>query len=425
MPFCFFHGHLNNTKIESLTLKLLILSQYYPPETGAPQNRLHALAQRLQSNGVEVEVLTAMPNYPKMEIFEAYAGKKYVREVIDGITVHRSRIFVRKSGGIPVRLLNYYSFAWTSFWTGWRRLGKYDFIMVESPPLFLGKSAWLLSVLKGAGLIFNVSDLWPESAEKLGLVTNRVFLKLATWLEEFLYRKSVLITGQTQGIVANIEGRFPKKRVHWLPNGVDASYFDTSGVDQTWRARMGYQEDQLLLLYAGIVGHAQGLEIILKAAHRLQHHKLVRFIILGDGPVKADLIKLKEELKVENVDFLDPVGKAEIPAIIKSIDMALVPLKKLPLFEGAIPSKIFENLAMEKPLLLGVNGEAKTLFIDAAKAGLHFEPEDDAELAAQIERVLDGTVSLSELGSNGRAYVMKYFNRNAIADEFLNVLKSL
>lgn len=425
MRFCFSRAHLNRIKHEEPVLKLLILSQYYPPETGAPQNRLHALAQRLKANGVDVDVLTAMPNYPKMEIFEGYAGKSYVREMIDGITVHRSRIFVKKSGGIAARLLNYYSFTWTSFWTGWRRLGRYDFIMVESPPLFLGKSAWLLSKLKGAGLIFNVSDLWPESAEKLGLVTNKAFLKMATWLEEFLYRKSILITGQTQGIVANIATRFPKKHVHWLPNGVDTSYFDTREVDETWRVRMGYEKGQVLLLYAGIVGHAQGLEIILKAAQRLKHRKKVRFIILGDGPVKAGLIKRKAELQIDNVDFLDPVGKTEIPAIIKSIDMAIVPLKKLPLFEGAIPSKIFENLAMEKPLLLGVNGEAKALFIDTAQAGLHFEPEDDLHLATQIERVLDGMVSLPEMGRNGREYVMKYFNRNVIADEFLEVLISL
>lgn len=406
-------------------MKFLILTQYYPPETGAPQNRLHALALRLKTKGVAVEILTAMPNYPKMEIFEGYKGQNYVLEMIDGIKVHRSRIFVKKSGGISARLLNYYSFAWTSFWTGWRRLERFDFIMVESPPLFLGKSAWLLSRLKGAGLIFNVSDLWPESAEKLGLVTNKVFLKMATWLEEFLYRKSVLITGQTQGIVANISERFPEKRVHWLPNGVDTSYFDTSEVDRTWRAGMGYQNDQLLLLYAGIIGHAQGLEVILKAAHKLQHRKSVRFIILGDGPMKGEMIRLKAELQLDNLDFLDPVGKTEIPGIIKSIDIALVPLKNLPLFEGAIPSKIFENLAMEKPLLLGVNGEAKTLFIDSAKAGLHFEPENHLHLASQIERVLDGEVSLEEMGQNGRTYVMKYFNRNVIADEFLKVLESL
>lgn len=406
-------------------MKLVILTQYYPPETGAPQNRLHALAQRLRAKGVDVEVLTAMPNYPKMEIFEAYRGKRYLREDIDGITVHRSRIYVRKSAGIFHRLLNYYSFVWTSFWTGLRCLSDFDFIMVESPPLFLGKSAWLLSKIKGARMIFNVSDLWPESAEKLGLVTNKLFLKIATWLEEFLYRRAVIIAGQTQGIVRNISDRFPQQKVHWLPNGVDPQFFDAAGVVSDWRERMGYGKGELLLLYAGIIGHAQGLEVVLKAAKRLQHIPSVRFIILGHGPEKENLMRIKKDLALNNVDFLDAVGKKDIPQIVSSIDMAVVPLKKLPLFEGAIPSKIFENLALKKPLLLGVNGEAKVLFIDEAGAGLHFEPEDDAALSLQVERVVNGEVSVKEMGERGRTFVMEKFNRNTIADEFLKVLESL
>lgn len=408
-------------------MKLLILTQYYPPETGAPQNRLHELAVRLKSMGTEVEVLTAMPNYPRMEIFEGYQGKRFHEEAIDGVKVYRSRIYVKKNAGILARLLNYYSFVWTSFFTGWRRLPKYDFIMVESPPLFLGKSAWLLSKLKGAEMIFNVSDLWPESAEKLGLVTNRSFLRMATWLEEFLYRKAALITGQTQGIVANISGRFPQKRVYWLPNGVDLKYYNASTVESQWRELNGFRADQLLLLYAGIIGHAQGLEVLLKAAHQLQQggHSGAQFILLGDGPVRADLQRMQKDLQLLNVHFFDPVTKSEIPGIVKSVDMAVVPLKKLPLFEGAIPSKIFENLAMEKPVLLGVDGEAKTLFIDEGKAGLHFRPEDHDHLAEQIREVLAGKVDVAAMGRNGRDYVMRKFNRDTIASHFYKVLESL
>lgn len=366
-----------------------------------------------------------MPNYPKMQVFEDYKGKGYLRETIDDIVVHRSRIFAGKSGGLFARLLNYYSFVLTSFLTGWRRLPRFDYILVESPPLFLGKSAWALSKLKGGKMIFNVSDLWPESAEKLGLVTNRFFLRTATRLEEFLYRKSALITCQTQGIAHNISGRFPQKSVHWLPNGVDDDLFNMSDADKGWRRRMGYTEHELLLLYAGIIGHAQGLEVILKAAKRLEGLPSVRFILLGDGPEKEKLLSLKKKWDLINVDFLDPVPKSEIPSVVQAIDMAVVPLKKLPLFEGAIPSKIFENLALKKPLLLGVNGEAKALFIDEARAGVHFEPEDDAALAKQVRRVINGEISLEEMGSRGRAFVMKKFNRNAIADEFLKVLETL
>ncbi len=405
-------------------MKMLILTQYYPPETGAPQNRLHELALRLKAKGMEVEVLTAMPNYPVMEIFEAYRGKRFVQESIDGISVYRSRIFVRKSGSIFLRLLNYFSFVWTSFWIGWRKLPDYDFIMVESPPLFLGISAFLLAKLKGAKMIFNVSDLWPESAEKLGLVTNRFFLGAATFLEEFLYRKASLITGQTMGIVKNISGRFPKKRVYWLPNGVDLTYFNPEKIPSGWRSKMKLNPDETIFLYAGIIGHAQGLEVILRAADRVKDTSAC-FVLVGDGPVKQDLLKLKEELGLINVHFFDPVTKNEIPGIVRDSDMALVPLRKLPLFEGAIPSKIFENLAMETPILLGVDGEAKDLFIRDGRAGIYFSPENAEELANRVRDIVEKKYDLKELGKNGREYVKANFNRDEIAEGFHRELTSL
>ena len=189
-------------------MKFLILSQYYPPETGAPQNRLHSLALNLVKNGCEVEVLTAMPNYPKMEIFDNYKGLSYFNENIDGIKVHRSKIYVSKSKGVLKRLLNYFSFVFSSIRVS-NKLSKTDYVICESPPLFLGISALFISKKLKAKLIFNVSDLWPESAEKLDIVSNKFFLNLAYKLEEYLYKKSFLVTGQTQGIVANINNRFP------------------------------------------------------------------------------------------------------------------------------------------------------------------------------------------------------------------------
>ncbi len=406
--------------------KLLILTQYYPPETGAPQNRLHELALRIKDAGIDVEVLTAMPNYPKMEIFDSYKGKRYLEEEIDGIRVYRSRIYVSKSRGMVARLLNYFSFVWTSFFTGMGKLDRYDYLMFESPPLFLGMSAYPLAKFKRAKLIMNVSDLWPESAEKLGLVTNRFFLRLATWLEEFLYRKSVLITGQTQGIVRDISSRFPDKKTYWLPNGVDLTYFKNDSVESSWRVDQGFAEGDFLLLYAGIVGHAQGLEILVNAADRLKDQAGIYILVLGDGPEKEKLLKMKADRKLDNLRFFDPVLKTEMPAIVKAIDVAVVPLKKLPLFEGAIPSKIFENLAMEKPILLGVKGEAKELFIDEGRAGLYFEPENDEELANQILALKDGQgTRVAELGKNGRAYVERKFDRNKIAEAFYNELRTL
>lgn len=407
-------------------MKILFLTQYFPPEVGAPQNRLFELAVRLQKDGVDVSVLTAMPNYPSMEIHKEYVGKTYHYEEMEGLKVYRSPIFVTKSKSIIKRLQNYFSFVWSSYRIGTTKLeGNYDYIFCESPPLFLGISALLLCRSKKAKLIFNVSDLWPESAEKLGLVKNKFFLKIATILEEFLYKKSVLITGQTQGIVENIKTRFPKKNIYWLPNGVDLNFYNPDLTQSNWRLENGFDKDDLLLLYAGIIGHAQGLEIILNAANKTKEQQRIKYLILGSGPEKDKLLKLKEELRLENVFFLDLIPKSEMPFIVKAVDVALVPLKKLDLFLGAIPSKIFENSAMKKPLLLGVDGEAKELFIDKGNAGLFFEPENATDLAEKAMYLNENRDKLIELGANGRSYVNGNFNRDKLAKSFFNELQKI
>lgn len=405
-------------------MRILFLTQYYPPEVGAPQNRLHELALRLKSKGAEVEVLTAMPNYPKMEIEESYRGGKIKEEYIDGIKVYRSGIFVSKSSSIIHRLLNYFSFVFTSYFKG-RKLVNYDFLLVESPPLFLGYSAMGLAKKLKAKLIFNVSDLWPESAEKLDLVSNKYLLKLAYDLEKKCYNKAKLVTGQTQGIVDDIKGRFPSKDVFWLPNGVDLEYYNPNQIKSDFRLKNGFEASDLLFFYGGIIGHAQGLEVILEAANQLKAYPNIKFIIQGAGPEKERLLVLKEKLKLDNVFFFNAVNKNEMPSILKGVDVALVPLKKLELFTGAIPSKIFEALAMEKALLLGVDGEAKKHFIDKADSGYFFEPENVKDLVDKIVKLEQNPEELKRKGQNGRAYVNEYFNRNNIATSFYEKLKNV
>lgn len=405
-------------------MKILILTQYYPPEIGAPQNRLHELAVRLKANNIEVDVLTAMPNYPKMEVFEAYRGGKIKSELIDGIQVYRSGIYVSKSKGIIARLLNYFSFVWTSYWRG-RKLGKYDFLLVESPPLFLGYSAMALSKKLKAKLIFNVSDLWPESAEKLDIVTNKTLLKFAYNLEAKCYHRASLITGQTQGIVDNIKERFPSKRVYWLPNGVDVSFYDPQNYEAIgFREKYNFKKDDILFFYGGILGHAQGLQTVVRAAEIVKENPSIQLILQGSGPEKEDLENLNKSLQLKNVHFLPPVPKSEMPNILKEVDVALVPLRKLELFQGAIPSKIFEALAMEKPLLLGVEGEAKRHFIEKAHAGLSFEPENEIDLANKMQQFANNREQLIEMGKNGRKYVSEHFNRNKIAADFIQELQN-
>ena len=407
-------------------MKFLILSQYYPPETGAPQNRLHSLALNLVKNGCDVEVLTAMPNYPKMEIFEGYNGLSYKKENIDGIKVHRSKIYVSKSKGVLKRLLNYFSFVLSSIRIS-NKLSKTDYIICESPPLFLGISALYLSKKLKAKLIFNVSDLWPESAEKLNIVSNKFFLNLAYKLEEYLYKKSFLVTGQTQGIVANINKRFPNISTLWLPNGIDKEVYEVPE-NKDWITEYGI-EGKKVYVYAGIIGHAQGLDVIIKTKNWLVNNefalsKKVAFVIIGDGPDKQRLEALNEELKT-NIIFIPNTPKIEVLKMLKACHGYIVPLKKLDLFLGAIPSKIFDALGLSKPILLGVDGEAKSLFIDQGKAGIYFEPENEISLAKVIVELENNPLKALAYGKSGNIFATKNFDRKNIAKKFLEKIQEL
>jgi glycosyltransferase involved in cell wall biosynthesis len=407
-------------------VKLLILSQYFPPEIGAPQNRLFELAVRLQKLGIDITVLTAMPNYPQMAIYDGYKGKKYFYEEMEGIKVHRSSIFVSGNKSIVNRLKNYFSFVYSSRKVGSAKLGQFDFLLCESPPLFLGYTAMYLAKKKNAKLIFNVSDLWPESAEKLGVIHNKFLLGMAYRLEAKLYRKSILVTGQTQGICKNISERFPTVKTYWLPNGADLSYFDPEKVKNvSWRSKNKIDEKDFVFLYAGILGIAQGLEVILEAARHFVARPDIKFVLMGSGPEKESLMALKEQLQLGNVFFLDAVPKKEMPLVLSAVNAAIIPLRKLELFLGAIPSKIFETLAMEVPILLGVGGEAKTLFIDDGKCGLYFEPEDAVALSKCINHLLKFPTEAGRMGKNGRTFVNEHFNRNNIAQQFYNQLQNL
>jgi glycosyltransferase involved in cell wall biosynthesis len=409
-------------------MKVVLLTQYFPPETGAPQNRLFATAKALQRKGAQVTVLTAMPNYPDMRVHQGYRGRWMVREQMEGLAILRSWIFVTRSRSILARLLNYFSFVLSSLIIGTLNLRKSDVLFVESPPLFLGVTALWLARIKGAKLVFNVSDLWPESAVQLGLVTNPLLVGLSTQLELMCYRKSALITGQTQGIVANIQQRCPGKRVCWVPNGVDlvamAQFVDNAKTEHPF-GHLRLPAHALVFAYAGIIGHAQGLDVILRAAALLGTDTPVHFLLIGDGPERERLMAIAKGERIANVHFVQKMPRSELVAWLSAVSGVVVPLKKNDLFKGAIPSKIFEALALSKPILLGVEGEAKKLFINEGGAGLAFAPEDPEDLARQVRRYAADRSLLATHGASGLRYARMNFDRERISERLWEELTTM
>jgi len=283
----------------------------------------------------------------------------------------------------------------------------------------------ILKLSKGAKLVFNVSDLWPESAEKLGIIKSKLLLKLSYNLESLLYRKSVLVTCQTQGIVKNIINRFPKVTTYWLPNGIDFKYHKTNSVINKLRARLNLSKNDFVLVYAGVMGYAQGLETVIVAAEALKAQSEIKFLLIGDGPEKTKLIKLAQNKELRNLVFLPHKPRNEVLRIISACDSYIVPLKKNELFMSAIPSKLFEPLAMGKPILLGVDGEARQLFIERGNCGLFFEPENAAELTQCINVLVNNKSLAKEMGEKGRQFVTEHFDRQNIAIEFYHELERL
>ncbi len=397
-------------------MKIAILTQYYPPEIGAPQARLSELAVRFAERGHEVSVLTAMPNYPGGRIHPGYSGL-WRRESNGRIKVIRTAIYPTKRLGVR-RLACYFSFVVSSLLCGSFLLPRVDVLISESPPLFIGIAAYLLSRIKRARWVFNVSDLWPESAVRLGAVSQGWSLRLAYALEAFCYRKSWLVTGQSSEIMADIQSRFPGCATWRISNGVTPELFTPEA--RTPEARQLLGEGETIALYAGLHGFAQGLDQVLEAAALLRDLHGLRIVFLGDGPEKTRLMQAAKQRSLTNVSFLAPVPRADVPALLASADIVLAPLKSY--LPGAVPSKIYEAMAVGLPVVLTGEGEAAEI-VRRTHSGLVTKPGDGAQLASAIRELASNESLRRELGESGRRAALSDFNRRNILARFIDHLE--
>jgi colanic acid biosynthesis glycosyl transferase WcaI len=400
-------------------MHITILTQYYAPEIGAPQRRLGHLVSAFRDRGHQVTVLTAMPSYPKGRVFDGYGGLLRT-ETLEGVRVVRTFIYPSQSARLLPRLANYFSFVLSSVLVGGWRIGRCDYLLVESPPLFLGLSGMVLSRWKRARMIFNVSDLWPESAVRVGVLGPGWMLSASEWLEALCYRRSWLVSGQSTSIVSSIGSRFPEVPTRLLSNGVDVGQFQVASEGAPSRAQL-HARSRCAALYGGLHGLAQGLEQVIEAAASLQGQVDLEVFLLGDGPTKAGLIEQARALSLQNVQFLDPITAAEMPGWLAGGDIAIVPLKVF--IPGAVPSKLYEAMAAGLPVVLVASGEPAEI-VRKHEVGLVVEPGDVAGLANAL-RVLAADPELRRrLGQNGRRAAERFFDRSAISAAFVEHLEA-
>jgi len=397
-----------------------IITQYYPPEIGAAQARLSELATRFVEHGHTITVLTAMPNYPQGRTYAGYGGF-YRAECQPGIRILRAAIYPTNDARMLPRLANYFSFVVSSLLVGSVRLPPIDFLLTESPPLFLGISGYILSRLRRTRWIFNVSDLWPETAVRLGVVGPGLSLDLASALEKFCYSKAWLVTGQSTEILHDIEARFPHIRTYHLSNGVDIQRFNPDARSAEWRGALtANKNDVCIALYAGLHGLAQGLDHVLEAAAQLSDCPNLEIVFVGGGPEKPRLIQRSKQLNLRNVRFLDPLPRSKMPELVSSADIALVPLKAY--IPGAVPSKLYECMASGLPIVLSATGEAAEI-VEQSKAGIVVSPGNPNALASALRGLARNSCLRTELAYNGRSAAVNCFNRQVIYDEFINYLQ--
>jgi glycosyltransferase involved in cell wall biosynthesis len=410
-------------------VRVLIVTHYFPPETGAPQARLSGLAATWAADGDEVTVLTGMPNHPTGVLPSAYRRAVRRREHRDGYRVIRTWLYATPNEGMARKTIGHLSFMASSVLLGWRASGPADVVVVSSPTFFSILSGWLLARLKRARFVVEIRDLWPAIFVELGVLTNRRVIGMLERLELATYTAADQVVVVSEGFRADLVRRgVPAKKVHTIRNGVDLGRFtslpESCGDRDRLRSRLGAGPDDCLVLYAGTHGISQALSAVADAAALLDRQAIparaTRFAFVGDGADKKRLQRRVAELGLRNVVLLPGVPSAEMPALLAAADICLVPLRNVPLFASFIPSKMFEYLAAGKAVVGSVAGEAAQILAEAGAVVV--PPEDSGSLAAAIAALAADPQLRTEIGRVGRAFAERCYDRAALAREYRKIL---
>jgi len=399
-------------------MRILYLSQYFPPEVGATQTRAFEMASNLVNMGHEVTILTEIPNHPAGIIHPEFRGKIVDRSQLNGIDVIRIWVFASPQKTFFRRMFFYLSYMINAGLAGMTLArGAYDLIYSTSPPLFVGAAGLFLSRIKNVPMVFEVRDLWPESAVELGEISNSQAIALATHLEEACYHRSLKIIAVTDGIRTRlIERGFPHKKILLIPNGANTELF-TYQIDARRKIRSKHNfENKFTVIYAGIFGIAQGLETIIQSAELLHDKSEIHFLMIGEGPTKDKIVQLSAQLKLTNMTFLPAVSREEMPAYLSAADVAIIPLRNIPIFKGALPSKMFDAWSCERPIIVCIDGEARRT-LEKADSGLFVPPEEPGDLSNAILQIKENPILAKEMGMRGRRFTEENYSRRSLAEQ--------
>jgi glycosyltransferase involved in cell wall biosynthesis len=403
-------------------MKILILTQYFPPEMGAPPARLFELAMRLRDRGHQVTVLTAMPNRPQGRIYNGYRGRLRMTEDMDGIRVVRVWLKTTHSTASIRRMMTDFSFTLDSVLLGAWKLPRQDVLIYQSPSLLTGLAARALSLKTRAKTVMWAGDIWPGVLVEAGQLKRGMASKFFYWLEKYDYRHAALVAVTNPGAIRQVHDRYPDVPMTVWSNGVDTSFFRPELRSQAVRDSFGVGPDQFMLGYIGLHGRFQGLDAVLGAAERLRDRPEIRFVMIGEGVEKPRLVRAVQERGLTNVSFHDPRPKKEIPPILASCDASLVPL--LTRMPGTMPSKVYEGLASGVPIVVSRGCEAESL-VEQHDAGRAFEPMDESDLAEKISELVDLPIDQREKMRRRCVELAGRFDRDVLAERTHQTLVAL
>ena len=405
-------------------MRIQFVSNYYPPEVNAPASRLSEHVKVWQSDGISVQVVTSVPNFPEGKVYEGYHNT-YTQEKANGVEVFRVPMYVTANKGTLKRTFSFISFMISAWWYG-RKLQKPDLVVATSPQFFAAFAGYFLSRRFKVPFILEIRDLWPESIVAVGAVKRNAIIRFFEKLELFLYKKADHIVALTNAFKVFIQKKgIDPQKISVIKNGADLDQWSQPIDEEKLNAlkqKLGLN-GKFVASYIGTIGMAHKTDTLLEAA-RLSTDPDIVFMIIGTGAEREKIQKLKDKYGLTNFVLGEKVSKEDVRYILEITDVSIVHLKKSDLFKTVIPSKIFEAMACRRPIVIGVEGEAKAI-IDDSQSGIAIEPENAEELANAVERLKSDPNLYKKMAMAGYEYVTSHYDRKKLAKRYVNVFKEV
>ncbi len=409
-------------------MRVLVLHQYFLEENDPGGSRWNEITKTWSDKGHEIVVIGGMMHANGSEKLPRYKKKYFVKNKQGNIDVLRCHVSESYNSGFAGRLWGYFSFLFSSLWGGiFKTKGKFDVIIVTSPPLFIGITGYLLSKIKRVPMVFEVRDLWPESAIDTGVLTNKFIIKLAFGIEAFLYKKSKLINVLTPAFQKTLlnQKNVSSDKLILIPNAADFTL--SEDIMQTFDRDRFRKENDLdnyfVITYVGAHGVANHLEQLLYAGKKLEDTNVL-FLLIGQGMEKKRLMELSIEISNSNIRFLDSVPKKDVFKYIIASDMGASVLKNVETFKTVYSNKTFDYFSCKKPILMAIDGVSKEL-VEEANAGVFVEPENSEDFSNKIRKYLNNPELVLEQGENGYNFAKNNFDRAFLAEKYIKHIEGL